>query len=46
MTKREVLQLLKKYDDSMPIIIQTNDGDEFEDFTIDAGYDSIVLKQF
>jgi hypothetical protein len=46
MTKKELVSLLKKYDDDMIVLIETQDGNEFEDFTVDEGFGAVVIKEF
>lgn len=46
MTNKELQTLLQKHDDSMEILIETQDGGEFADFTVDEGFGAIVLKEF
>lgn len=46
MTIKELRMLLSKYDDNMDVLIETQDGQEFSDFTIDSGFDAVVIKEF
>lgn len=47
MTKvKELITILSKFDEDMDVLIETQDGQEFSDFTIDSGFGAVVLKEF
>lgn len=46
MTVEELITKLKKHEPSMPVVVETMEGNEIDDLVIDEAFGTVILKEF
>lgn len=45
-TVKELIEMLKRYDQNLRVEFEKEDGSVAEDFTIDEAFGTVILKEF